>query len=165
MSDAALATVAAAAQAAPAKAGKGRLIVVLAVVVVLLGGLGAGAWLFAPKLFGKTAEAAKPEKKEIVVKATVPLGAVVVNLSGEARRYVRVGVSVGVPDAHDAKHVDEHKSQLLDLVISVFSTAAVDTLMSEEGRTQIKETLLGRMREELHLEKIGRVYFTEFVIQ
>ena len=118
-----------------------------------------------PAAPASSADAAKPEKKEIPVKATVPLGAVVVNLSGEARRYVRVGVSVGIPDAHEAKHIDEHKSQLLDLVISVFSTAAVETLMSEEGRTEIKETLLTRMREELHLEKIGRIYFTEFVIQ
>jgi flagellar FliL protein len=135
----------------------------LVVGVVLLGGLGAGAWFFVlPKYFGTAHAKPAPEP---TVKVTASLGAVVVNLKGEGRRYLRVGVSLGLPDAHDAKEVEEHKSQLLDLLISVFSTAEIETLTSDEGKTQIKETLLARMREDLHMKKVLRVYFTEFVIQ
>jgi flagellar basal body-associated protein FliL len=101
----------------------------------------------------------------VTVKATMPLGAVVVNLNGEERRYLRVGVSLGVPDAKQVKELEEHRSQLLDLVISVFSAAEVDTLTSEDGKAHIKGVLVARMREELRLESVARVYFTEFVIQ
>ena len=145
------------------KSGKGRLMVFLLAGLVLGGGLGAGAWFFMPGLFGRGGKPAEPPK--VVVKATVPLGAVVVNLNGQERRYLRVGVSLGVADPKHAKEIEEHKSQLLDLVISVFSAADTEDLMSEEGKTEIKDGLLERMREELHLESVARVYFTEFVIQ
>ena len=145
------------------KSGKGRLMVFLLAGLVFLGGLGAGAWLFMPGLFGRGGKPAEPPK--VVVKATVPLGAVVVNLNGQERRYLRVGVSLGVTDPKHAKEIEEHKSQLLDLVISVFSAADTEELMSDEGKTEIKDGLLERMREELHLESVARVYFTEFVIQ
>jgi flagellar protein FliL len=146
----------------PEPAGRGRLVILLVVGVLLLGGLGAGAWLFVPRLYGGGEPAEPPV---VMVKATVPLGAVVVNLNGEDRRYLRVGVSLGVPDAKQVKEVEEHRSQLLDLVISVFSAAEVEELTSEEGKAEIKRALVERMHEELHLESIARVYFTEFVIQ
>jgi flagellar FliL protein len=136
--------------------------IVVVAGVLLLAGLGAGAWLLLPRLFGDGAPAAPPV---VMVKATVPLGAVVVNLNGQDRRYLRVGVSLGVPDAKQVKELEEHRSQLLDLVISVFSAAEVEDLTSETGKAQIKELLVSRMREELHLEHVARVYFTEFVIQ
>ena len=144
---------------------KRGMLIPLVIGVVVLGALGAGAWLFVvPKVFGAApAKAAAPAAPE--VKATFPLGAVVVNLKGEARRYLRVGVTLGVPAHPDGKEIEEHKSQLLDLLISAFSSAEIETLTSEEGKAELKEELLQRMHEELHLKKIVRVYFTEFVIQ
>lgn len=156
----AVAAVEAAAAAPPKKRGR---LVLLIVAVVVLGGLGAGAWLLLPKFLGTAQAKAAPAEPE--VKATVALGAVVVNLNGEARRYLRVGVSLGVPAEADAKKIEEQKPQLLDLLISVFSAAEVETLTSEEGKTELKKELLSRMREELRLKKVARVYFTEFVLQ
>ena len=148
--------------AGPAK--KRSLLVPILIAIIVLGGLGAGGWFFlAPKFLG-TAQA-KAAPAEPVVKATVPLGPIVVNLPGEARRYLRVGVSLGVPASTDGKEIDEHKSQLLDLLIAVFSAATIETLTSDDGKIELKEELLKRMHEELHLKKVARVYFTEFVIQ
>jgi flagellar protein FliL len=153
---------AAPAEEAPKKRG---MLMPLVIGMVLMGALGAGGWFFvAPKFLG-TAQAKPVSKEPPPVKATVPLGSVVVNLTGEAKRYLRVGVSLGVPAAPDAKEVEEHKSQLLDLVIAVFSAAEMDTLTTEEGKTELKDELLERMHKELHLKTVSRVYFTEFVIQ
>ena len=150
-------------EVAPKK--KRGLLIPLVIGVVVLAGLGAGGWFFVvPKFFG-TAHAKPAEPKEPPVKATAPLGAVVVNLKGEARRYLRVGVSLGLPDSHDAKEIEEHKSQLLDLLIQVFSAAEIETLTTEEGKAELKEELLEKMRDDLHMKKVLRVYFTEFVIQ
>jgi flagellar FliL protein len=148
--------------AAPPK--KRGFLIGLVVGVVVLGAAGAGAWFFVlPKYFGTAhAKAAPPPP---TVKATVPLGAVVTNLKGEARRYVRVGVSLGVEDAHESKEIEEHKSQLLDLLIGVFSSAELEELTSEEGKSELKDTILERIHEDLHMKKILKVYFTEFVIQ
>ena len=150
------------ATAAPKKRG---MLVPLLIGVVLLGAIGAGAWFFVMPKFLGTAQAKAAPVEPPPVKVTVPLGPVVVNLTGEAKRYLRVGLSLGVPAAADAKEVDEHKSQLLDLIISVFSAAEMETLTSEEGKTELKDELLERMHKELHLKSVSRVYFTEFVIQ
>lgn len=150
------------AEAPPPK--KRGLLLPLIIGVVVLGALGAGAWFFVvPKFFGTAHAKAAPAEPQ--VKTTMALGAVVVNLNGEARRYLRVGVSLGLPAPADVKEVEEHKSQLLDLLISIFSAAEVETLTSDEGKTELKEEILSRMHEELHLKKVVRVYFTEFVIQ
>ena len=149
-------------EAAAAK--KRGLLIPLVIGVVVLAGLGAGAWFFVvPKVFGTRAKPAAPV--ELPIKVTVPLGPVVVNLKGEARRYLRVNVTLGLATSADAKEVEEHKSQLLDLLILAFSGAELATLTSEDGKTELKEDLLERMHEELNLKKIRRLYFTEFVIQ
>jgi flagellar basal body-associated protein FliL len=150
---------------APTPAPPRRKLAKLIVGVVLLGGLGAGGWFLAPRFLGRTPAPAEAKPAPVVVKATVPLGAVVVNLAGESRRYVRVALSLGVPTAKDAREVEEAKAQLLDLVIAVLSSRAADALISEDGREEVKAELLERMHKELDLEKVARVYFTEFVIQ
>ena len=148
--------------APPSTGGRGRLVILGVAAVVVLAGLGGGAWFLAPRVFGSAPAAASAPPP---VKATVPLGAVVVNANGDVRRYVRVGVSFGVPAPTDVKEIEEHRSQLLDVVISVFAATDVDKLLSEEGKVAVKTALLARIREELHLHKVARVYFTELVIQ
>jgi flagellar FliL protein len=152
------------AAAPPAKA-RGGLMKLAIIGVVALAGLGGAGWFLAPRLFGHPTAPAGAKPAPIVVKVTVPLEPVVVNLAGETRRYVRVAVSLGVPSAKDAKEIEESKAQLLDLVIAVIASQDADSLVTEEGREQVKEDLLARIHEELKLEKVGRVYFTEFVIQ
>ena len=146
----------------PAAEGKSRFIMFVIIGVVLVAGLGAGGWFLWPRFFGDAKPATPPP---VVIKATVPLGSVVVNLNGEDRRYLRVGVSLGVADPKHMKELEEHRSQLLDLIISGFSSADVEDLTSEDGKADIKTELVERMHEELHLETVARVYFTEFVIQ
>jgi flagellar protein FliL len=150
--------------AAPAAPKRGRLKLVIVGVVALLG-LGGAGWFLAPRFLGRAHTAAEAKPAPVVVKATVPLEPVVVNLTGETRRYVRIGVSLGVPAPKDVKEVEESKAQLLDLVIGVVASQAAERLVSAEGREEIKHHLLERIHEELKLEKVARVYFTEFVIQ
>jgi flagellar FliL protein len=158
-----------AAPAAPAPSGKGKTLIVMAVAgLVLVAGLGGAAWFFVlPKFLhppGPETAEAKPAP-ELPVKATVPLGSVVVNVKGEGRRYLKVSVDVGVTDAKEAKEVEERKPQVLDLLITVLSSKDVSELTSGEGRAALKEELLAGMRDEVGLEHVSRVFFTEFVIQ
>jgi flagellar protein FliL len=164
---AAAATAAAGAPAA-AKAARGKKPVVMIGVIGLavLALLGGGGWFLAPRLLGWHKSPHSEVKPEPPVKMTVPLGAVVVNIgSPDKRRYLKVAVELGVPSAKESKEVEEKKPQITDLLISVLATTPVDALGAEEGRVALKKTLLTRIREDLGLEKVGRVYFTEFVIQ
>src|SRR5436190_1841327 len=138
MSDAAVAIAEAAPDDAGAAAPKSKrsLMIIVVAGVLVLGGLGAAGMWLVPKWLGGGAKAAHVEAP---VKATVPLGPVVVNLTGETRRYLRVGLSLGLPDAKDGKEIEHHQAQLLDLLISVLSVAEVDVLTSDEGKAKLKE--------------------------
>src|SRR6185503_11210555 len=105
----------AAAEAPPPKKKRGLLFLIVG--VVLLAGCGAGGWFFVvPKYFAHAKEAPEPPAED-PVHETVSLGAVVVNVtSAESRRYVKVGVALGVPSEHVAKEVEKFKPQLLDLL-------------------------------------------------
>jgi flagellar basal body-associated protein FliL len=133
------------------------------VVVALLGG---GGFVLAPRLLPGSKPATAAVKREAPIKVTVPLGAVVVNLGRpETRRYLKVAVELGVAGPKESKQVEEHKSQLTDLLITVLTATPIETLAADDGKTALKAALLARMHEELHLDVVKRVYFTEFVIQ
>ena len=138
---------------------------ILIAAVVLLAGLGAGGWFLAPRFLGAKGAPEEAHAEE-PVHHVVPLGSIVVNVNDpDTRRYVKVGVEIGVPTEAVAKEVEKHKSQLLDLLVTVFSTAELETLESGHGRTELKEELLSRIKDELKLAKVAKVYFTEFLIQ
>ena len=153
-------------EAAPKKK-RSKLLPIVIAAVVLLGGVGAGGWFFlAPKFLGRGKPVPEAAHAEEPVHATVPLGSIIVNVnSPDVRRYVKVGVELGVPTEAMVKEVEKHKPQLLDLLVTVLSTAEIETLESGTGRTELKEELLTRIKDDLGLAKVARVYFTEFLIQ
>jgi flagellar FliL protein len=152
-------------EGAPAKAKSPLLIYGIGALVFLVV-VGAAAWFLMPRLTGGGAAAHPEPPPELPVKATVPLGSVIVNLGPpEAKHYLKVGVELGVTSFKEAKEVEEKKAQILDLVITVLSTTPIETLGSGEGRLELKRSLVERMHEELRLEHVSRVYFTEFLIQ
>ena len=150
----------------PLAKAKGPLLLYVGGALVVLAVFGAAAWMLAPRFLGSTASAPPEHRPEAPVKATVPLGSVVVNLGPpESRRYLKVGIELGVTAVKEAKEIEEKKAQVLDLIITVLSTTPIETLGSGEGRTALKKTLLERLHTELKIEAVSGVYFTEFLIQ
>jgi flagellar FliL protein len=144
---------------------KSRLLLYVGVLVVVLGLMGAAAWLLLPRYFGHR-ESPPHAEPEVVVQATLPLGSVIVNIAGsEARRYVKVTIELGVANAKDIKEAEKRKPQLLDLFVTILSTTTFETLDSGDGRKALKKELLAKIREELDLKNVAAVYFTEFLIQ
>lgn len=138
--------------------------------LVLMAVLGGGLWFLSPYLPAwarLSSSAAKPTvKAEPPVTHTVLVANLVVNLGRpEAKRYLKIGVELGLTSAKHAKEVEEHKSQITDLIISTLAVTPVEALAEEKGRAELKRELVEKIHAELKLEAVRRVYFTEFVIQ
>jgi flagellar FliL protein len=134
-----------AADAAPAKRGKKKLIMILVAVLVLGGG---GYWfVLKPKPTGP------PQPGEVV-----KLDAIQINLAGT--HYLRVGVALqlvaGVKEAEGSK--------ALDATIDEFSGQPMEDVNDPAKRAAYKKALVKELDERYDGDVMG-VYFTEFVTQ
>jgi flagellar basal body-associated protein FliL len=157
-------------EGAPKPKRKGSLVRYAVIGLVLVGVLGGGLWFLSPYLPAWARLSSSSAKPAVTVEPpvthTVPVANLVVNLGRpETKRYLKIGVELGLTSAKHAKEVEEHKSQITDLIISMLAETPVEALAEEEGRTELKRELVEKIREELKLEAVRRVYFTEFVIQ
>ncbi len=148
---------------------KGRLIMIVAVVIGLLGGVKGFV------LGGGAKPAAAPAGETTTT--TEPLGPVVilepVTLNIAGGHFLKVGL--GLQIAHDYKAAvgghgadsdDPTKgyARALDLAIEVLGGREYDELVTPEGRKGAKEELTHAL-EEAYPDEVEGVYFTHFVMQ
>ncbi len=161
---------------------------IIPVVTLLLGlGAGFGGALFSGGLGGEAAEepveeaAAAPEAHGAAAVSTGPdgavtlneaagtavtnLGALTVNLRGGAGgRVLRLEVQIET-DADDAPGLALRSAQLRDSIITAVSDYTWSELEGAEGKTRLRDELISRVNGVVAPAAIGRLYFTQFVIQ
>ena len=132
---------------ASARKGKGKRVLILGVLVLLVAV--AGYFL----LLKPTAGKAEPEPGEVVT-----LEPIQVNLA--AGRYLRIGIALQL--TAEAEEVDG--SSALDATIELFSGEDVSVLTRPESRAEMKKEL-----QEILVERyegdVMDVYYTDFVTQ
>ncbi len=117
------------------KGGKGKLIIMVAPLVLLIAAV---AWFF---LLRPKDDAAGPVTlPEPVAGAVVPLDPITINLAGA--HFLKLGLALQPIAA--AKEVDGSKA--LDLAISQFSGATIDELSTPKGRELAKRELVARVK-------------------
>lgn len=61
-------------------------------------------------------------------------------------------------------HLKTQEPIVRDIVISVISNYTMDDLVSTAGKTELKETIKNKLREQLHNDHL-EIYFTSFTLQ
>jgi flagellar FliL protein len=99
-------------------------------------------------------------------RSVVSLGTFTVNLRGSGGgRVLRAEVQVEVA-AREAEAVDTYKPVLRDAVITLASDFTYADLEGVDGKTHLRDELLGRLNTVLEGKPtVDRLYFTEFVVQ
>ena len=159
-------------------------------VVTLLFGLGAGfgGAFFSGLLGAETVEEEPAEEKaeaatahgaapaaggpdgtvtlnEAAGTAVTNLGALTVNLRGGAGgRVLRLEIQIETP-ADDAPGLALRSAQLRDSIITAVSDYTWSELEGAEGKTRLRDELISRVNGVVAPAAIGRLYFTQFVIQ
>lgn len=158
--------------AAPVKRRR-RLPLMIGVLLVVLAGLGGGAYFWkshhadpAKAAKAEVAEASKPE----IYQALEPAFVVTFREGdGDALRYLQVGVTLM---AHDQKAITVAKDAdpvVRDGLVSLFSAQKFDVVSHPAGREKLQADALATVRKIVQ-KRLGRpgidaLYFTSFVIQ
>lgn len=169
------------APAAPKKSKKGLLLILL---VVLLGGGGAGAYFFYFKAPAAQAAASEEEHEDVEPEqeeeeeaparkpkgdGVVPMEPFVVNLADAgATRFLRVSLGLVVADETVAKEIEEsavEKARIRSAILELLAQQHADTLVTPEGKDELKKQIAGRVRQAVHHARVFDVLFSEFVVQ
>ncbi len=155
---------------------KSKLPMILGVLSALLlggaGGFGASMMMGGDEAAEEGAEAAvDPETGEAVPegpseeRTVVELGQLRVNLRGSGGgRVVQMDVHVEASTSFQ-ESIEARKAELRDSIITLVSDYSYADLEGLDGKTRLRDELLGRLNGLLEPERIDRVYFNAFVVQ
>jgi flagellar FliL protein len=153
----------------PRKKGKGKLLLIGALVVLAAGG--AGGWFMMKGGHGKGAgpDAAEAAKSKPAVYLQLD-PAFVVNFQDEnALRFLQIGVNVMSHDPEAIAAAKEADPEIRNALLMLFSAQDVKSLSDVKGKQKLQAAALGEIQRVLK-GKIGRpgvdaVYFTSFIMQ
>jgi flagellar FliL protein len=153
--------------AAPvSKPRKGKLIWIVALLLVIAGGV--GGWLAFSN--PKPQEAAGTAPAKPVVKTIVHLESFVVNLAdGEERSFLRIGIDIGLSKelesgGHGSK-AELPTAPIRDAILGVLGNWRSDDLLTPGGKDKLKAQILAALRERVPEIEAQEVYFTDFLVQ
>ena len=92
-----------------------------------------------------------------------PLDTFVVNLKESG--FIRVQIQIEF-NTRDIPSIFIKKNIVVrDAVISMLSKKTKETLLSEQGKTVLKDEIKSFINELLKKEEVSKIYFSQFVIQ
>ena len=139
-------------------------LIIIGVVVLLIGAGGFVGYNEYKKGKAAKAEASNTEKVSIIC----PLKSFVVNLldiKGDGKRYLKVTIQLEVGKEEDKLLIENHNSQLRDTILILLSSQTLKEINTMEGKLELKQALLSRLKQILGDGVVRRIYFTEFVVQ
>ena len=148
-------------------------IILIGVLFVLVLAMGGGMFMIWNKLAAVSAQvtpAGDPngeKAKSEQMGKVVSLDTFIVNLADPgANRYLRVTMDLEVTGGKAAEEdLTRRTSQLRDAVLMILPTKRFSDIISTEGKSALRDELLGALNGLLAAGKISRIYFKEFVIQ
>jgi flagellar FliL protein len=128
--------------------------------VIVAGLLGAG-WFYGRDLLHPGAAAYESKARDI----TLDLDAFVVNLSGDAGRYLRASVTIAFSTERDKQIVKSASSRVRDGILLLLSGKTAEKLLAPEGKTELRDEIVERINTAIGSDVASAVYFREFLIQ
>ena len=109
---------------------------------------------------------AKDAKKPVGVRM-MQLEQFTVNLSspgGSAQKFVRVNISLEVPNDEVEAEVTSKAPQVRNTIIDLFNSKRPSDLSTVDGREYLKEEIRNALNSFMSIGKIKGVYFTNFAV-
>jgi flagellar FliL protein len=142
------------------------LILIGLLVAIIAGG---GVWFVVQH--DRTTEAARKAESSSAPKYLIHLEGFTVNLADpEETHFLRVTMDLGVdqlPEGADREKMTTllPVARIRDSILSVLTVCKADSLLTPEGKTQLKKNLVNVLSQNVPELGVREVYFTEFLVQ
>lgn len=158
----------------PAK--RGRKLIFLIVVPLVLALCGAGAAIFlgvVPMPFGDDAEAAVSDEAEVeppfdpstVVFVDLPELLVNLNVTGQRLRFLKFAAALEVRDEQDAEAVRQFVPRIADNIHAYMRAIQLEELAGPDAVYRVKRDLLARVNQVLQSVEVRDVLIKEMLVQ
>jgi flagellar FliL protein len=145
---------------------------VIAVMLVVTIGLAAGFFMMWSKLSEintQAAQTANIDSNQSQMSQLGPLFSLdtfIVNLADEERnRYLRITMDLELSAPADSEKLDERLPQIRDRILMILPSKRFDDIASVEGKTVLRDEIIGKLNSLFPRTVITNIFFTEFVVQ
>lgn len=133
------------------------------IVLVILGGAGAGGWIFYQHRAESSQSAVQPLPK---IGALWSMGTLIVNLlDDDGERYLKASIELELSSPDVAAELDILRPRILDGILDLLSSKYYREIVGFEGKQHLRDEITLRVNNYLSRGRISNVYFTDFVIQ
>ena len=148
------------------------LFLVIAVMLVLTIGLAAGFFMMWGKLSDMNTAANAGANAEAEQSQTAQLGPLfsldtfIVNLAdAERSRYLRVTMDLELAEPTYMDKLNERLPQVRDRILMILPSKTFEEIASVEGKTALRDEIIGKLNSLFPTEVVTDIFFTEFVVQ
>ncbi len=139
-----------------------KLLIILPLLVVLLGGAGAGAYFKFVRASGESVE----EKKEEEVPIYLEMDTFMVNLADPGgKRFLKATIKLRVSSPHVAEECKLRSFEIRDLVLMILTSKESEEIIKPEDKMILKKQVIEALNRTLRKGQALDVYFTEFLVQ
>jgi flagellar FliL protein len=118
------------------------------------------------KAEGGGAHGAAGGGKEGAASNIYPLEPFIVNIyDGQELRYLKVRVELEMVGQGVKPELEARLAPIRDAILVLLSTKTLQEIQDIQGKTQLKDEILGAVNKHIPPGKIAKVYFTDFVVQ
>ena len=143
---------------------------IVAVLLVVTLGLAGGFFMMWNKLsdLNTQANAAVEDQQDqtAALGTLFPLDTFIVNLADQERsRYLRVTMDLELAAATDTQKLTERLPQIRDRILMLLPSKRFADISSTEGKTALRDEIIGKLNGLFPGNVITDIFFTEFVVQ
>lgn len=141
---------------------------VVTVLLVLTIGLAAGFFMMWSKIstLNTPGNPATATQGQATLGALFSLDTFIVNLADQERsRYLRVTMDLELLEAADAETINQRLPQVRDSILMVLPSKRYADIASMEGKTALRDEIIGKLNGLFPRSVISNIFFSEFVVQ
>ena len=152
------------------------LIIIIGVVVLIMGTMGAGFFVLWSKMStamtqvqnANVTEAAEEEaeQEEVTIGPIYKLDTLIVNLADQGgKRYLRITMEFELSQPELVEEIEKRMPQLRDSILMILPTKTYAEISSTQGKIALRDEILAKLNSFLKTGSITTIYFSEFVVQ